>query len=331
MKGRAARGQAAVEASLGILLFVSVLLLGLRFAEIGVAGMKLTETASFALFRVTGEAAHELPASFAPVAARAALAGAQDASGRYADLDGRSHVTEPSFVAVTTRATPPRVSCNTGGATPPMAFTAVPPVSGVLRDNGGLRCTAESDLLGFFVPRVFAQGPFQADLLEGVVQSVGLKTCAVGRPRGINGPCDGAFSLMLDDWGLTDTRTEELPCPASLPGASCPNAAYHTTARLVYALSGPLTEPQAAALVSGVSGAPAPDGVVSVGAFHMSYVGEEDGFVQTLDPTWLADGYHPRWATTPFERSSQPHRQSYDVRTDCFLGLDCDTSSLRAP
>ena len=55
------RGQAIVEATLGILVFISVLLFGLHFAEITFTQMKVTEAAQAAIWDSTSGQMHVLP------------------------------------------------------------------------------------------------------------------------------------------------------------------------------------------------------------------------------------------------------------------------------
>jgi hypothetical protein len=55
----ASRGQAAVELALGLLVFITVVVFGIHFAEIGYLGARVATATHSAIFRATGERAHE--------------------------------------------------------------------------------------------------------------------------------------------------------------------------------------------------------------------------------------------------------------------------------
>src|SRR2546423_7663414 len=109
-----ARGQAAVETVLGALVFITILIVGIHFAEVGFMALRVQEAAVSPLWDSTAFRVHKMDngADPAMVADYAALPGlptavGSDAAARYADWDGRTSTPGPATVsAVYTRLGP---------------------------------------------------------------------------------------------------------------------------------------------------------------------------------------------------------------------------------
>ena len=83
------RGQSTVEMALGLMVFVTVLVFGMHFAEVGFLSIKVQEASAGALWDTTARRMHTLPKDFAPLQTAMDQAGAQ-AQQRYQDFDGRT-------------------------------------------------------------------------------------------------------------------------------------------------------------------------------------------------------------------------------------------------
>jgi hypothetical protein len=58
VKRREERGQGTVELAIGLLVFVTVLIFGIHFAELSFLSLKTTEAASYAIWDSTGRRVH---------------------------------------------------------------------------------------------------------------------------------------------------------------------------------------------------------------------------------------------------------------------------------
>ena len=85
------RGQGTTELALGLLLFVTVLIFGIHFAEIGYLSLKVQESATSALWDTTSAKMHELPKNFDALTQLIdSNKPGQLATERYKDFDGRA-------------------------------------------------------------------------------------------------------------------------------------------------------------------------------------------------------------------------------------------------
>ncbi|MFY0582594.1 hypothetical protein ACN28S_57375 [Cystobacter fuscus] len=88
-RAAARRGQALVETALGTMVFVTILVFGIYFAEVGALTLKVQEAANFALWEATGHVQHDPREG--EFQRRGAVAQAEaEANRRYRDFDGRS-------------------------------------------------------------------------------------------------------------------------------------------------------------------------------------------------------------------------------------------------
>ncbi len=334
------RGQATVETVLGILVFVTVLVFGIHFAEITTLEMKVTEAAASAVWDSTSGQMHVVPFSYSQVN-RSVSQARDSAQARYADFDGRSSRPGGSPpTQVFTKASDLKVSCGVGGGVPYSATLAMPFFWGIYRDNGGMWCSAEGRVQSFGASQIgsFLEGGngfFQAKHKEGTALNTGTKVCAVNRPRGLNGPCVGRFGMLIDDWGLANSGQENGNCPALPYGIPClTNINYWTAVMLAYEANSVIWNTQNGAdanLIRGVFlASPSPSWSVlsSPTSFYMSFMGEDRGFLGFTP--WSGDGSSWFWQSSPFYWMPT-YAISYGQRHGCYLGKDCNTSTADRP
>src|SRR5215217_127872 len=113
MRSRAARGQSLIETSLGLMVFITILMFGIYFAEVGALTLKVQEAANFAMWNATGRVMHD-PEQQEWQRASAVTGALAEANGRYVDYDGRSRVDGSGGVPLQlaiARAQPIQVDC----------------------------------------------------------------------------------------------------------------------------------------------------------------------------------------------------------------------------
>lgn len=291
---RKLRGQGTVELALGLTLLVPVLMLGWSFAEAGFASMKVTEAAESALWDGTSMQSAGALADFAA-----------DAQARYADFDGRTGTNRlAGRTGAGTRSSGLHVTCGaTGGATiRPTALLAsvLPPPS-----TAGCSARAETRLFaGFTLPH-----------------------CSSGRPEGLLGPCTGRQVLALDEGNLRDSNI----CTVQKGGGPCENGEYFAKVQQLYRDTGAAQGRAALELVRETLDGELPLHAGTSLDFYLSFQGEDSAagpFAQAVPK--VADGEEPKWTTTPFEYHPE-YAASHGARTRCFLGADCDSTSIDKP
>ncbi|MFN0062389.1 MAG: TadE family protein [Myxococcaceae bacterium] len=222
------RGQALVEAALGTLVLVTVLVFAIAFGEVVYVALKLQEGAASAMWDSTARRHHRprlnglgaispLGGGLAGQTNAASAASAADATQRYSDLDGRSSVTggNVSYVFTQVISGSVQVTCDIdadishrpggffGGALYlAMGFRQVFP------ENEGEACTASGAFQPIRIPQEL--GPwFRFPQIPGA-QLAPRRICGVGRP--VSQDCtQSRFSTVIDDWGLSG-RSESQFC-----------------------------------------------------------------------------------------------------------------------
>jgi hypothetical protein len=357
---RQPRGQAVVETALGILVFVTILLFGIHFAEVTVTQMKVTEAASAAMWESTAGQMHNLPrntlaAAFTVNRARTLV------RARYADFDGAMGGTGyPQQILSRARPGSLALDCQLGGANlsqPGGGPRLTRYEDAAFNDNGGLRCDAEAwiDVGGVMAIGTFldtANGFFSkagGARHDDSLPAGGYHVCALGRPNGLNGPCTGTMAMLLDDYGLAGGGTESGNCPVSPYGARCAsNQNYWDAAEAMYRVDSATTQSGADYnLVNWVVGNPGPlnwPGRPNVPgnptSFYMAFCGEDRGpgcmgSFNGATP-FAGDGSDTVWQTTPFTMHPE-YRTAYNSRNivpaegACYLGQRCNQSSLFEP
>ncbi|WP_375755179.1 pilus assembly protein [Corallococcus exercitus] len=326
---RSSRGQSIVEAAIGVTLFITVLIFGIHFAEVGFLSLKVQEAAISALWDGTHGQMHNIPATYGE-AHDSMRDAAQNAQGRYADFNGLSRVDHGNGITqVFTRGTGMRVSCEQNGA---VDWAGALVTQLVYRDEGGTACNAQASLSAWNIPRTFLDkgtegGLYKEQHLADVESN--LQVCAVG--RAVGGQCNSRFSMLVDDWGLSN-EVESATCllfqDKPFP---CTNVPFYLAAHAVYEPTAILIPRHASRLVmEALFWNPLPPLALKdmEATFWMSAAGEETHFIQIPPP--LMDPISMTWPTSPGSiagYTSPGYGLGYADRTlngGCFLGKDCD-------
>ena len=296
------RGQATTELALGSLVFVTVLMMGIYFAEVGHLSLEVVHAASSALFDTTAEKMHRV---WDPAAQRAdwslyrvAVANAGPrATARHASFDSRAR-------QVFTQAAGLQVRCDESGGVPSQAAG----LPGFPAGDSGMTCEARAELTSVRIPTRLAddaQGLFAAQHWA----ARRLEVCAAGRAVATGG-CGGSYGLLLDDWGLAgDDEARE----CRIVGG-CDNPGFFDLARRTYGAGVNIYSGSAQALLDHVtSGArPLP---MEEGKFRMSFRGSESLYLEQLP------GSH---GDTLFETTAYEWPSQYATpRSTCWLGDPC--------
>jgi hypothetical protein len=322
---RAPRGQSLVELVLALLVFVTVLMFGIHFAEIGYLSVKVTEASHSALLDTTGHKLHSWPSNNNP-SDRAAEIAAAEATERYRDFDSRTSTAHGDGLAqVFTRVSGLNVTCRTGSGP---TFGPSPLTSVAYEDAGGLSCQSQAlvePVGAYTLTRKFMEGPQGFFSQPHLLRPEPFRVCGMGRARG--GVCTGRLTMALDDWGLSgDAESGICAFVPDVPMPCAPNLPFYSMALSVFTLNG---------LGQGTAGSDMAQGIVqrmplpffhgAENFFWMSSAGEPL-FVQPTALT-MAEGW-PLWPTTPGAAPigvpGLAYSFSYAKRDDCFLGRDCD-------
>lgn len=340
MRLRPPRGQAVVEMALSVLVFVTILVFGIHFAEVGYLSLKATEGASSALWDATGMRAHRFTGA-ASVSefynSNQMKAGfplknpEQRANAAYKDFDGRAATSggaASSLTHVFTRARNLEVDCRPEAlavvpATLSPRLANLPLVYKEARAAGrrvdGMSCNASAELQGFNLPRSFFEKSGGGYFKAAHYRRVGIGVCAFGRPRGAGGPCEGRVSIALGDWGLAGTTgggrrpAEWQECR---PSDGCQNQPYWRAVEALFVANGAGGGNDASALARLVTGGSSP---ANENAYHMVFKGEYN-----LEPPMHhrlpGESGSEDWAVSP---ATGPYDTAYQRREQCFLGMSC--------
>ncbi|MFB1484820.1 pilus assembly protein [Corallococcus sp. RDP092CA] len=333
---RGPRGQAVLEAAIGMLVFTTVLVFLIHFSEISVFSVKVTAATHAALLDAPGYRLHDWPGDSDPSRA-AVVRAAAETTNSYADFDGLSRTPGPGpgITQVFTRTDGMQVTCTPDGPgydPHPFAYVAY-------SDGGGISCNARAQLAAFKFPRRYVEdSQGSTGFFKEAHYDMGpLNVCGIGRAWG--GNCSASLTSMLDDWGLTgDGESGMCPIIPDVP-LPCPmNVPYWDMAASVYAASlltnamGP--DFSGSALAMGIVGSlPMPFFYGAENVFWMSAMGEEAGFLQPM-PVDPGGYYGPAaliyaWPTTPGAippgpfLGAVPYPLAYIQRDSCFLGKNC--------
>lgn len=312
-----ARGQATVELALGLLIFVTVLIFGIHFAEMGFLSLKVTEASASAIWDATAYQTHsKLPNSNPSAGVARAQA---DAQRRYQDFDGRESATNSTTLTeVFTTARNMQVRCRTGGSVGLDWDPVVNPLWQIINDNNGMSCMSEADLANVRIPRRFMDQSDGFFTEAHLVRTSPTHICSLG--RAINGTCNASYQMLVDDWGL-EMQDETGQCPTNPAGVCTTNMTYWNVAGQFFFRNGAGQGVAADNFAMQVVGADPM--FFMTNQFYMSYMGEETLFTQ---PLWVGEG-SPIWQTTPFLEPVPTYSASYFERRGnggCYLGKPCD-------
>jgi hypothetical protein len=343
-----ARGQAMAELALALMVFVTVVVFGIHFAEVGYLSLRVQEAAVAPLWDATALRVHRMRpqqgnigdfSSF-PSIAPDVMADAQD---RYRDFDGRRSVNgSTSITHVFTRMDGMVVQCaedtriefdvprsrrpalaqpSPGGGDWPVGIPNQPRgnandtvLDGIYENVGGVGCRAEADLRTLpALTTTFLEGA-SGFFKEEHAALRQMKSCAAG--RGVGGVCQGSYSILLGDFAFADTDVSgSCPLQPELPEVPCgDNPAYYYAVQKVFdnnerAAGSHATE--FAEFFAGYS-------PIDENDFFMSYRGIEHGYIETATPTGEPMDMMDRPRNTGGVSDRPPKRRRSDT---CFLGL----------
>lgn len=341
LRASASRGQATVELAVTSVMFVTVLLFGIYFAEVGFLGMKVQEAANFAVMDATGRKVHDFKLAnlsgnklqaYKYGSTLQGIPGASKAaSDRYKDFDGIENL--PQLQQVMTAANQINVNCGNLNA---MSFDLpnvgskrvfMPAVRQYLnqlyRDRGGARCTASTKVQAINFPKAFLEGSGQGGLTrEQLFAAQPLTLCGVGRAK--NGKCEGHYAVLTGDWSFNsvttdnsnnDTRQDAQGKPID------PNPAYRKLVRDLYYANGDSKQKpgggwsRAQELMLYGGGFTASDVKTKYDdtKFYMSFAGEEHNFIDTT-------GGNHKYNTSGVYMAKYPKLKKPKY-ANCFLGL----------
>ncbi|MFY0525154.1 TadE family protein [Archangium gephyra] len=345
---RAPRGQSTAELALCLLVFVTVVMFGIHFAEVGYLSLKVHEAAVSPLWDSTAFRVHRMLenretigdfSAFPSIAPRV-MANARE---RYRDFDGRSSTRGPrtQVTQVFTRVRDMQVRCardeevefdlprsrrpalrsplpGSWGTYPPGQDVGEPTDSvldGIYDNVGGISCAAEAHLEGLpTLPTRFMEGEGgffgekHATLLK-------MKVCAAG--RAVGGTCQGRYGLLLGDYGFSDPEvSEHCPLQPEQPDVPCSeNRAFYYAARKVFDANGRSAGRDASEFAEFFVG----HSPIDESGFFMSYRGEEDDYIERDTPRGESQDEIDR----PRNTGGVDHKPSPKRRPSnkCFLGL----------
>ena len=306
------RGQATVEATLGIFVFVTILIIGIHFAELGHMVLKVQEAANSAIFESTSQKMHDVTAhTWNEYQTAIGFANAQ-AALRYSDFDAlRSGGTTTTLVF--TQASNMQIGCRQLQGGDRLQPSNPDPLASGTYPTGlhGITCQARADITGIRIPRRFLDNNLaQAQHWRPIT----IPACAVGRPR--NGNCPGRLGMLLDDWGYQGPDEARECALAWEGGVACANQGFYDQAASVYAAT-PVAHPGAASMLASLVAGSSP---IDEDFFYMSFRGCESPYGPYQETVQSSHG-DLIWETTPFQNQ---YNDRYDApRTDCFLGVPC--------
>ena len=315
------RGQSTVELVLGLLVFVTVLMFGIHFAEVGYLSIKVHEAAVSPLWDSTALRVHRMRpqargvGDFTPLNTLAPQV-AGNANLRYRDFDGRTSTSgdRASLAHVYTQMEGLQVRCE---QTPRVAFDVLrgqPHLNGVYANRGGLRCSAQASakVLPSLTERFLegSGGFFQ----QPHGRRLDIPICAMGRAHG--GRCQGSYGILLGDFAFADAGvSRHCPLQPERPDSPCPqNPAFYYAAKSIFDVNGR----GAGSAASDFAGFFVGYSPIDENGFFMSYRGEEDGYVENDTPR----GESADEARRPRNTGGVENRPTLRRPANrCFLGM----------
>jgi hypothetical protein len=341
-QGTAPRGQAMVEMSLGLLVFITILLFGIHFAEIGMIKLRVQQAAASALWDTSGLRAHRLDTGefYGPDQIR-------DPQGRtpgdratafYEDFDRLSAGGSQQLVQVMTRGSQLAVTCTPENVSPLSPTAAAQRLrEGYPQGVDGMACGAQARVEIWGMPQTFMEGGngfFQVPH----VSRPQFQVCAFG--RAVGNTCPGVVRLALSDWGLAGSNPafgrELEECDGDCTFGTAGNQAYKKTVERIYEAynvslrnQGGSIEAFMQELFTQTPAAPElADVPVNELDFRMVFIGEDgrDGnppFHFTTREQNNFQAINHSWASSPYAGA---YRTAHTERGQCFLGTTCSRS-----
>ncbi|MDC0712872.1 pilus assembly protein [Stigmatella sp. ncwal1] len=342
------RGQSVVELAVGLIVFITVMMFGIHFAEVGYLSLKVHEAAVSPLWDSTAFRVHRMqhqPDNIGDFSTFPSIAPwvMSDANLRYRDFDGRSSTSgdRDQVSHVFTRIDGMQVQCERDDKVefdlPRSRMPAMrspragdwgyyPPgqdvgaetdsvLDEIYENVGGISCTAEAHVEGLStLPTSFLEGT------KGFFQAphsvrLDMKTCAAG--RAVGGVCQGRYGILLGDFGFSDADLSgHCPLQPEMPDSPCAeNRAFYYAARKVFDQGGRAAGNAASEFAEFFVGY----SPIDENSFFMSYRGEEDGYIERDTPRGESQDERDR----PRNTGGIDHKPEAIRRNSnkCFLGL----------
>jgi hypothetical protein len=304
------RGQATVELALGALVFVTILLLGIHFAEVGMLSVKVQEASAWAAWEASARRVQNLATHdtfpFDAILSGPTAVGPQ-AMHNYEDFNGLTSVDTGNSVVMRalTKGSGMTVRCQENAA---LRWQPSGTASRAYVDRGGFECTSEADIAAQLPIKFLndANGFFRAKNYDA--RHTSLKICGMGRASGPS--CSGYLPILLGDWGLAGDA-EKGECKLAVDGpTSCisstgnPNQTYKTATQNMWSPGFGKAKALAQQWAGSVPSDP--------NEFWFSYSGLEDDYNTTVGGEGLQifKTGGPGLGSIPDERTA----------ADCFLG-----------
>jgi hypothetical protein len=306
------RGQAVVETSLFLLVFVTIAIFAIHFAEIGWMTVKVQESANSALWDATSQQMHDTFTGDWDKYKNAIQFGQNQANAKYGGK---------TYLGVRTKRQAIDTRCEN---IPQISLFASKPANAAIPDKEtGMACTAKVTLEGYQFPRMFLQ---QADKgFFGIEQRKrSYSICAAGYQDPGSGECHGRYVIELDDWGFSGPK-ERKECALAFDGASgCDNTGYFNLVNATYKAQvnqeGDAFSTESTRLAQDVVGqSPLQD---DENHFYLSFRGSDSTTGTPYTEDLKQSHFDTKWETTPYDARSE-YQQYSGKRDGCWLGLDC--------
>jgi hypothetical protein len=318
-----ARGQAMAELAVALIVFVTVVVFGIHFAEVGYLSLRVQEAAISPLWDATALRTHQMqpnpgtPGDFSAFPAIAPEV-TSDANTRYRDFDGRRSANgSTSITHVFTRLSGMTVEC----AEDPTIEFDLPSgsgrsvLTGIYENVGGMNCTAHAELRTLpSLTSTFLEGTSGFFQEQHAVMRTWL-ACAAG--RGIGGTCDGRYGILLGDFAFHDTAVSgSCSLQPEQPDVACPeNPAYYYSVRKVFDANQRGFSTDASNFANFFVGY----SPIDENGFFMSYRGVEHGYIENDTPVGEPNDMMDRPRNTGGVEDRPPKRRQSNR---CFLGIN---------
>jgi hypothetical protein len=343
---RASRGQSVVELCLSLIVFVTVVMFGIHFAEVGYMSLKVHEAAASPLWDSTALRTHRIrhqPNNIGDFHYVHSIPPSvkNDAHRRYNDFDGRSSTDgKPSVTHVFTQIRGMNVHCQSDAEvefdvprgqrlallspregdyayTPPgqnLGNDTDSVLDGIYENIGGMHCAANAEVQALpSLPTTFLEGTTGFFKKEHAIRPL-IRVCSAGRVT--DGQCLGRYGILLGDYSFVDPDvTGRCPLMPEQPNTACgENAAYYYASRKVFDANQRSAGRDASAFAEFFVGF----SPIDESGFFMSYRPEEDGYTEPLTPPGEPEDEKDRPRSTGGLDDSPATRRPTN---SCFLGL----------
>lgn len=284
-----AGGQATVELALGMLVFITVVVFGIHFAEVGYLAMRVSQANAYAIYDATAQRANEHGSDMSKASTVPGLS-TSEARKKYNDFqpNKNDNVQAKPVTQVFTDIKDMFIQCTrensvTYDTNPAGAVGALVVPNPYDGSKGGIKCTARATIsVGAAFPKQFQDDEWNLKTEHYASSKTSYTVCAT--PRSPNGEC-GQFGLLIGDFSLqgkTESKSHDL--------FSGGNDDYYN---LVNGAMGVTACPAAMALTAATTFTP---GSLDACTFQFGYQGVEKNYKQNIqsahtgDTNWLTGG-----------------------------------------